>query len=392
MDLRRAYMGIILMGLVSLFGDIVYEGARGQIPDFLNFLGASALIVGIVTGAGEFIGYAIRLVSGYLADNTKAYWLFVFLGYGFVGFIPLLAIATGWQLAAIFVLMERLGKALRSPSRDTILSLISEGVGSGRAFGLHETLDQIGAIIGPLVVGSLMLFLNNYSFSFGILALPFIIMVALLFYLYHSTKGIVESRVKREEDGEKKERKLTKSFWLYTLAVTANTIGLIHISLILFRGSQIFQPLGMAGMTSMLFVTVQGIDAAIAYVVGIAYDRIGTRFLYLPFIISLFPAALALYTNDVTVLFIASALFGVVLGMQETIYRAVIADMVDLNSRGFAYGIFNAVYGFAFLISGAIFGFFIDRAVSVHVVIIYTLIFQLSACVLLHYSQKEKAF
>jgi len=391
MDLRKAYTGIILMGLVSLFGDIVYEGALGQVPDFLNFLGASALIVGIVTGAGEFIGYAIRLVSGYLADNTKAYWLFVFLGYGFIGSIPLLAIATGWQLAAVFVLLERLGKALRSPSRDAILSFISEGVGSGRAFGLHETLDQIGAVIGPIVVGSIMLSTNNYSLSFGVLALPFLVLIALLFYLYHSTKGVVESKVKRGVKGEK-SNKLTKSFWLYTFAVTFNTIGLIHISLILYKGSELFQPIGMAGLTSMLFVTVQGVDAAIAYLAGMAYDRIGTKFLYLPFLISLFPTAIAIYADKAPMLFLASAIFGVVLGMQETIYRAAIADMVDISSRGFAYGIFNTAYGFALFSSGAIFGFFIDSAVSIYAVIIYTVVFQMLACFMLFYSQKEKAF
>ncbi len=391
MDLRKAYTGIILMGLVSLFGDIVYEGGRGQIPDFLNFLGASALIVGIVTGVGEFIGYAIRLVSGYLADNTKAYWLFVFLGYGLIGSIPVLAIATGWQLAAVFVLLERLGKALRSPSRDAILSFISEGVGSGKAFGLHETLDQIGAVIGPIVVGSIMLSINNYSISFGVLAIPFLILIVLLFYLYHSTKDVVESKVKRAVK-EEKSNKLSKSFWLYTSAVTFNTIGLIHISLILYKGSQIFQPIGMAGLTSMLFVTVQGVDAAIAYLAGVAYDRIGVKFLYLPFLISLFPAAIAIYADKAPMLFVASAIFGVVLGMQETIYRAAIADMVDISARGFAYGIFNTAYGFALFSSGAIFGFFIDSAVSIHIVIIYTVVFQMLACFMLFYSQKRKAF
>jgi MFS family permease len=150
--------------------------------------------------------------------------------------------------------------------------------------------------------------------------------------------------------------------------------------------------MGMAGLTSMLFVTDLGVDAAISYLSGMAYDRIGVKFLYLPFLISLFPAAIAIYADNAPLLFLASAIFGIVLGMQETIYRAAIADMVDISARGFAYGIFNTAYGFAFLMSGAIFGFFIDSAVSIYIIIIYTVFFQMLACFMLFYSQKRKAF
>jgi len=133
-SLSLAYKAIILFGIVSLLGDIIYEGCRGLVPD--KFLGATAFIVGVIGGLGEFIGYSVRLVSGFLADTMKSYWLFIFLGYGLLVSIPLLGFSFTWQVAAIFVLLERLGKALRTPSRDIILSVIGKEVGTGKTFGI----------------------------------------------------------------------------------------------------------------------------------------------------------------------------------------------------------------------------------------------------------------
>src|SRR5512137_2072013 len=148
---KTAFQLIILFGLVSLFGDIIYEGARSVNGPYLKTMGTSAAIVGIIGGIGEFLGYAIRLVSGYFADRTRAYWLFTFVGYGLLISVPLLSLAGIWQVAAIFIVAERLGKALRSPAKDTILSQAAKQVGTGWGFGLNEAMDQIGAIAGPLL-------------------------------------------------------------------------------------------------------------------------------------------------------------------------------------------------------------------------------------------------
>ena len=162
---------IVLMGVVSLFGDIVYEGARGVTGPYLALLGASASVVGLVGGLGEFIGYALRLFSGFMADRTKAYWLFTFIGYGLLVSIPLLSFAQSWQIAVLLILLERAGKAFRSPARDTILSYATKEVGRGFGFGLHEALDQIGAIVGPLIF--LRFFAGgNYRLGFSVLWIP----------------------------------------------------------------------------------------------------------------------------------------------------------------------------------------------------------------------------
>jgi MFS-type transporter involved in bile tolerance (Atg22 family) len=163
---------IVLMGVVSLFGDIVYEGARGVIGPYLALLGASASVVGLVGGLGEFIGYALRLFSGFMADRTKAYWLFTFIGYGLLVSIPLLSFAQSWQIAALLILLERAGKAFRSPARDTILSYATKEVGRGFGFGLHEALDQIGAIVGPLIFSAILFAGGNYRLGFSVLWIP----------------------------------------------------------------------------------------------------------------------------------------------------------------------------------------------------------------------------
>ncbi len=141
---------VVFIGVVSLFSDFTYEGARSITGPFLAVLGASGTIVGIITGFGELIGYALRLASGYWADRTGRYWTIVFIGYGMnLLAVPLLALAGHWEIAAVLMVAERMGKAIRTPARDVMLSCASEPVGRGWAFGLHEAMDQIGAVLGP---------------------------------------------------------------------------------------------------------------------------------------------------------------------------------------------------------------------------------------------------
>jgi MFS family permease len=378
-EIRAAYMAIILLGIVSLMGDLVYEGSRGIIPDYLNFLGASALIVGLVTGLGEFLGYAMRLFSGILADTTKAYWFLIFVGYGLIVAVPLMAFPWEWQAVALLVLVERFGKALRSPPRDTVLSMVSKGIGSGKAFGIHEFLDQIGAILGPLIVVTLMFYTkNDYSSVFKFMILPYFIMLIALIYTYKSIRDQAYTEKKVEE-----EKGLTKSFYVYTAAVTLNTIGLIHISLILFKASEILQPVHQQWIVPALFLIAQSIDAPIALISGYFYDKLGVKVLLIPFIISTLPPILTLTSNQLIMLVAASLVFGSVLGMQESIYRATVADLTPITSRGKAYGLFNTAYGLGFLASGAIYGSFIDYRISIIGVIAYSLVMQLIAIILL---------
>ena len=371
---RKAYTAIILLGIVSLFGDIVYEGSRGLVPDYLAFLGASALVVGLVGGAGDLVGYAIRLVSGVIVDATRAYWFFIFVGYGLIVAIPLLGLSGGLAVAIILVMLERLGKALRQPSRDTILSVVSKDIGSGKAFGLHELLDQVGAIIGPSIVAGLMFYTSNdYSFTFGFLFIPFLLVLATLAIAYtkiHSRTLIAPPKAKVSM------KNIPKPFYIYAVAVLSNAAGLIPFSLILFKVSLIVLPLRQDWIVPLVFVLIQGVDAPSAFLSGYAYDKFGMRFLVLPFVLSLFPPLFAMVDTGLPMLIIASVFFGVVLGMQESIYRAAVSDLAPLSSRGTAYGIFNAAYGFGLLISGAVYGVMISYGLPFILVLFYAVVMQ----------------
>ena len=344
-----------------MLGDIVYESGRGIAPDYLRFLGASALLVGMVSGAGEFIGYAARLVSGNLADRSRAYWLFIFFGYGLILAIPLIGFTFSIEVVMALILLERFGKALRSPSRDTVVSIVSKGVGSGKAFGLHEAIDQIGAIIGPLILGGVMFYTaNNYPMTFKILLIPFALMLVAIAYTYRKIgKGVqVEAKSIKDEGSS-----LTRGFWIYCIAILLNTLGLIPVALILYSGASILQPLGQQWIVPLLYVIVQGVDAPMALISGYLFDRVGIKLLTLPFILAIFPAFLV-SSGGLAGVIAACITFGFVLGMQESIYRAAICDLVPLNRRGTAYGIFNTALGLGTLASGIIFGFLMEHSYS----------------------------
>jgi MFS family permease len=373
---KNAYFGILLLGIVSLMGDVVYEGSRGIVPSYLEFLGATALIVGLVGGLGDFLGYAMRFVSGFLADTTHAYWLFIFIGYGLIGAIPLLGLPIGIEIAIILVLLERFGKAFRSPSRDTVLSVISKDIGAGKAFGIHELLDQIGAMIGPVMVAAIMLTTNNYQFTFTFLFIPFLMLLGALAYTYKKvgSKAIIAEPSKMEG----KKEKLAKPFYVYTFAVLLNTVGLITYSLILFKASQIL-PSAEQWIVPLIYFLIQGVDAPIALIGGYAYDKFGIGILVIPFVLSIFPPLLTVVGTELLTIIFAAAIFGLVLGMQESIYRAAVSELTPISSRGTAYGIFNTAYGVGFLISGAIYGSLMQLELPFIVVIFYVFITQITA-------------
>jgi MFS family permease len=385
---KTAYLAILTFGIVSMLGDIVYESGRGIAPDYLLFLGASALLVGIASGAGEFIGYAARLISGSLSDKTKAYWLFIVVGYGLILAIPFIGFTSSIWLVIVFLLLERFGKALRSPSRDTVVSIISKNIGSGKAFGLHEAIDQIGAIIGPLIFSGVLFFTtNSYPAAFGVLLIPFALMVIALFYAYRRVGKSVELEVAKVKD--EKAPLSRRGFWIYCIAVFLNTLGLIPVALILFSGSSILQPLGQAWMVPLLYVVVQAVDAPMALVSGHLFDKLGMKILALPFVLAVFPVLFVSFGGLVGVI-AACVMFGLVLGMQESIYRAAVCEFIPLHKRGTAYGVFNTVLGLGTLASGVIFGFFIDTGYSAIVLVGFALLLQVGAIIAL--SRANKSF
>ena len=377
---RKAYVAVMLMGVVSMLGDIVYESGRGIAPDYLYFLGASALLVGLTSGIGELVGYGMRLVSGPLADRSHAYWLFIFLGYGLILAIPLMGLTNSIWLIIALVIAERLGKALRSPSRDAVVSVVSRGMGSGKAFGLHEFIDQIGAVAGPAFLGFMMIWTgNNFSLSLQSLFPFYLLMMAVLYLTYRKIRGTVEE-IRRQTTAT--NEKLSRGFWIYSGAVLMNTVGLMPVALILYNGAKILESGGQLWLVPFLYVVVQLIDAPMALFSGYIYDKVGIRFLVVPFALSVLPFVFqSLVGLPGAILSCAS--YGLVLGMQESTYRAAVTDIVPLGRRGSAYGFFNVLLGVGTFISGAAFGYMLDASVSPLLILGFVVVAQVAAIALL---------
>ena len=377
----------MLMGVVSMLGDIVYESGRGIAPDYLYFLGASAFLVGLTSGVGELVGYGMRLISGPLADRSHAYWLFIFLGYGLILAIPLMGLTNSIWLVAALVIVERLGKALRSPSRDAVVSVVSKGMGSGKAFGLHEFIDQIGAVAGPAFLGFMMIWtVNNFSISLQSLFPFYILMMIVLYLTYRRIRGTVEE-IRRQSTAT--NEKLSKGFWMYSGAVFMNTVGLMPIALILYNGAKILESGGQLWLVPFLYVVVQLVDAPMALVSGYIYDKVGIKFLAVPFALSILPLAFQSLAGLPGVI-LACVSYGLVLGMQESTYRAAVTDIVPLGRRGSAYGFFNVMLGAGTFISGVTFGYMLDASVSSLLMLGFVIVAQIIAVALLLGAKLEK--
>jgi MFS-type transporter involved in bile tolerance (Atg22 family) len=260
-------------------------------------------------------------------------------------------------------------------------------VGSGKAFGLHEAVDQIGAVIGPLLFAAVLFFTaNNYQAAYGVLLIPFVLMIIVLVYTYRKVGKTVEVEVKNTNQ---EKVQLSRGFWFYCLAVFLNTLGLIPVALVLFVGSSILQPLGQTWMVPILYVVVQGVDAPMALISGHLFDKLGINFLVLPFSLSVFPVFFVSYGGIVGVI-VACVMFGLVLGMQESIYRAAVCELVPLRRRGTAYGIFNAILGLGTLVSGVIFGYFLNLGYSMIILVGFSLTLQI--CSILTLTRNRKIF
>lgn len=374
---RNALRLIVLMGVVSLFADITYEGARSITGPYLSFLGASAAAVGFVGGLGELVGYGLRLVSGYLADRTRRHWTITILGYVVnMLAVPLLALAGRWEVAALLIVAERLGKAIRTPSRDAILSHASRQVGSGVGFGLHELLDQIGALTGPLIVaGVLYLRGGRYQPAFAVLlapALAALLLLAISRVLYprpEALEGPPGGAASRPDDG-----KLPRVFWLYTLFTTASIAGFAHFQLVSYH----FKVRGVVPdpQIPLLFAVAMGVDALVALPVGHLFDRKGLPALAVLPALTV-PVPFLVFSGSYHLAVPGVVLWGAAMAVQETIMRAAIAELTPSARRGVAYGIFNTAYGVAWFAGSTAMGALYELGVPY--VIVFALLMELAS-------------
>jgi MFS family permease len=370
---RAAVRFVVLIGVVSLLADMTYEGARAITGPFLAVLGASGAVVGIVAGFGELIGYGLRLVSGWAADRTGRYWPMTLLGYAVSMLaVPLLALAGRWEVAAALIVAERTGKAVRTPARDALLSHAAARMGRGWAFGLHEAMDQIGAVLGPLLVaGVLSARAGAYHTAFAVLLVPAVLVLAVL--------AAARIRYPTPRDFEPPaapglDRRLPRVFWIYLVAVAFLAAGYTDFPLIAFH----LKRAGVASDVSipLLYALAMGADAVAALVLGRLFDAWGLRVLTLVPVLSCLVAPLA-FSRSPALVIVGVVLWGIGMGAQESIVRAAIAAMIPADRRGTAYGVFNSVYGVVWFAGSAVMGLLYD--ISVPALIMLSLVCQLLA-------------
>ncbi len=379
---NKALKFIILLGIVSLFADITYEGARSINGQYLAMLGASATVVGIIAGFGELIGYALRLVSGYLTDKTKKYWTITFIGYVVnLLAVPLLALAGHWQIAAIFIIIERFGKSIRTPARDLMLSHATSKIGHGWGFGLHEALDQIGAVSGPLMVALVLYFKGNYQNCFSLLIVPALLALITLFVAkvtYPNPRDFEIEEVKLEN------KTFSKTFWLYILAISLVAAGYADFALIAFHFKKV--SIISENWIPAFYAIAMCTDAISALFFGRLFDKIGIVTLVIAILLSCLFAPFVFLGNFYFAL-IGMVLWGIGMGAQESIMKAAISNMVNMNNRGFAYGIFNTAYGIFWFIGSALMGILYD--ISVLYIVFFSVIIQLASIPLLLLAKRK---
>jgi len=363
---------VVLIGVLSFFADFTYEGSRGITGPFLAILGASGTVVGIVAGLGELLGYGLRVVSGRLSERTQKFWPITLFGY-FIQMlsVPLLALAGDWKTASLLILVERVGKAIRNPPRDVMLSYAAKEIGYGWAFGVHEALDQSGALVGPLVVALVLSGRGDYRLAFAVLLVPALVTLSFLVLarLLYPRPEDLEARAP-----DVRAEGLPRVFWIYLVGAALVAAGFADFQLIAYH----FQKVDALDTIwiPIMYSVAMAVSGTGSLIFGRMFDRLGIRVLIPLTLISALFAPLV-FLGGFWPLLVGSALWGLGMGVHESIVPAAVATMVPRERRPSAYGLFTAGYGVAWFMGSAIMGVLYD--VSVGAVVIFCIALQLAA-------------
>ena len=391
--ISQAMIFIILFGIVSLFSDMTHEGASSIRGAYMSLLGASAGAIGFVSGLGELIGYSMRYVFGKLTDKTKRYWLMTIAGYVLdVLAVPALALVGehGWIAACGLLIIQRMGKAIKKPAKDTIMSFAASQEGVGKSFGIQEVLDQIGAFLGPVLLYVVMLFKTEgstfeiYSRCFAVLAVPGAITILLLL--------ITKYKFPNPENFEPEEKRFTpfkfkKEFIFYIAGISLFAFGFIDYSIIIMHVSKTYTNISAqltetsslvnSGTLPLLYAGAMLVDAVAALVFGLMYDKKGVKALAWSTVISAPFAILVFGTKSTSALLLGIALWGVGMGAQESILKAAVTKMVPKSSRATGYGVFECSFGVFWFLGSWLLGVLYD--ISIPAMITVSVVSQLAA-------------
>jgi predicted MFS family arabinose efflux permease len=360
---------VIAFGIVSLFADMTYEGMRSISGPYLALLGASGTVVGLVAGTGELLGYTLRLASGRLADRSHLYWPITLIGYVVqMAAVPALALVGDWPAAAALIILERIGKATRNPPRDVMLSQAGESMGQGWAFGLHEALDQSGATIGPLLAAFALARRHDYHGAFAWMLIPATITVLLVISvrLRYPAAGRIAPSAEDLLSESARAGSLPRVFWIYSLGAGLVAFGFADYALISYH----FAVANTMSSSSVpiLYALAMAAAGAGSLLAGRWYDRRGLMVL-IPSTVLIAAYAPLVFLGGFWAALVGTILWGVGVGIHETVMSAAIAHMVPTHRRARAYGIFTAIFGVAWFAGSAALGALYDHSLMATVLV-----------------------
>jgi MFS family permease len=370
---RAAFRFVLLIGILSFFADFTYEGSRSILGPFLESLQASGTVVGLITGFGELLGYGLRLVSGRLADATGRFWPITIFGYVVqMAAVPALALVGSWHAAAILIVLERVGKAIRNPPRDVMLSHAGKQLGGqGWVFGLHEALDQSGAMFGPLVVAAVLARHGSYHLAFAVLLVPALINLALVLVarmLYPRPQDLETTPPDVQGSG------LPRIYWIYLGGAALVAAGFADYPIIAYHFSRTGAVPGE--WIAIFYAVAMAVSGSGSLLFGRLFDRFGFSVLIGLTLLSASFAPLVFLGGFWTAL-IGAAIWGLGMGVHESIIPAAVTPMVPIERRASAFGLFIAGYGVFWFLGSAAIGFLYD--VSAPAMIVFCVATQLAA-------------
>lgn len=358
--MTQAMAFILLMGLIALFSDMTHEGARSILGVYLGLTGASAVAIGFISGLGEFVGYALRLLTGILTDRTKKYWLLTILGYAIdVLAIPALALVpkNGWVFACALVLLERVGKAVKKPAKNTLISFAASQAGAGKGFAIQEFVDQLGAFLGPVLLFVVLLMRSGadtfatYQLCFLVLGVPALITLGLLFF---AKRKFPHPEHFEKEAASPARFQAKRAFWIYIAGIACLAFGFVDFPLITLHVSRLH--IISEETLPLLYAGAMVVDAFAALGFGYLFDRAGIRALMLSTLLSAGSSLFIFGLGSTWAVFVGVLLWGVGMGAQESILKSVVNLVVPKANRGSGFGIFETAFGAAWFLGSLVTG------------------------------------
>jgi predicted MFS family arabinose efflux permease len=361
---KLAFKFVLTIGIVNLFADMTYEGARSITGPFLESLGASAVAVGLIAGGGELFGYVLRSIAGYVADKTQRYWIVILIGYALnMLVVPLLALAGNWPMAAVLIMAERTGRGIRKPATDAMLSYAGKSIGRGWVFGLNEGLDQAGATFGPLIVAFVLYMQGGYRVGFGVLLISSLLCL--------TTLVIARVLYPRPHELEEKSSELletkgfSKAFWIYVAAGAFIAAGFADFSLVSFH----FKKAASISDTevALFYSLAMGASAITNLVFGRLFDRVGFPIAITAF---LFGALFApfVFLGQFSLILVGMVLWGVGMGAQNSMLKAMLSEVMSPSKRSTGFGLFYTIFGVGWFLGSALMGVLYDKSIGALIV------------------------